>query len=135
MMTTRRTSAIRAAIMLLVTITGIWYLANLLAEYQWNKTMTTTAARRLRIVDGHSKGLQRMLAEDATTAVVDIIGKRQWFDPFSERPFRTKSNEDRLQVYSIGPDRIDNKLFQTYDPTNGLFSEGDIVVISVFPSR
>jgi hypothetical protein len=47
-------------------------------------------------------------------------------DPFSEKEL--KYLEQKNIFYSIGPDRVDQRLKTIYDPTNGVFSAGDIKV-------
>jgi hypothetical protein len=47
-------------------------------------------------------------------------------DPFSGRP---PKQTDEGQLYSIGPDGIDNALTIIYDPTNGVGSPGDIPIL------
>jgi hypothetical protein len=46
----------------------------------------------------------------------------QQVDPFASAPLKTIAG----RYYSIGPDRVDNKLSIIYDPTNGSWSSGDI---------
>ncbi|MCE5229672.1 hypothetical protein LLG95_08760 [bacterium] len=41
---------------------------------------------------------------------------------------RILSNKQDLLIYSIGPDRIDQKAAIEYDPTNGTLSSGDLVL-------
>jgi hypothetical protein len=38
------------------------------------------------------------------------------------------SNPDHFKVYSIGPDKKDNRASHRYDPTNGTISDGDIII-------
>jgi len=47
-------------------------------------------------------------------------------DPFGKG--KLKISEKYNKFYSIGPDRVDNFLEVIYDPTNGVFSSGDIEV-------
>lgn len=47
-------------------------------------------------------------------------------DPFSEDGLKFSNQFDIY--YSIGPDRVDQFLEVIYDPTNGVFSAGDIEV-------
>ena len=45
-------------------------------------------------------------------------------DCFSTTTLKNANN----RIYSIGPDRIDNFAKIIYDPTNGTFSTGDIII-------
>ena len=47
-------------------------------------------------------------------------------DPFTTKPFLTVERNNVKIYYSMGPDRIDHKAKVLYDPTNGIFSAGDI---------
>ena len=47
-------------------------------------------------------------------------------DPFTENGLKYLNHSNTF--YSIGPDRVDQKLKILYDPTNGIFSSGDIMV-------
>ncbi len=46
-------------------------------------------------------------------------------DPFVEGSFKRKSNA----IYSVGPDGLDDHIKILYDPTNGILSRGDILVL------
>jgi len=49
-------------------------------------------------------------------------------DPFSGKPVRYAPQPDgSFQVWSVGPDRIDQQGAFRYDPTNGTTSQGDIL--------
>ena len=51
-------------------------------------------------------------------------------DPFSKRDaYRLKVRNRDLVIYSIGPDRKDNRASFPYDPTNGTNSAGDIIKV------
>ena len=45
-------------------------------------------------------------------------------DPFSSGNLKIKGGH----IYSVGPDMNDNRLSIQYDPTNGTFSKGDIII-------
>ena len=49
-------------------------------------------------------------------------------DPYTNAPYRLKDASPAVWVYSIGPDRLDQKGEILYDPTNGMVSIGDIWV-------
>jgi hypothetical protein len=57
------------------------------------------------------------------------IGKKLPVDPFSGKNYlyRCASGGDAYQIWSQGPDGRDNMASVAYDPTNGTFSDGDIV--------
>lgn len=50
-------------------------------------------------------------------------------DPIEGRPFRQQG----AVVYSVGPDMTDQRGALSYDPTNGIYSAGDIV-LQVLPN-
>jgi len=47
-------------------------------------------------------------------------------DPFTGTPLRFIGNRDPFVVYSVGPDKKDDKAAFLYDPTNGTISPGDV---------
>ncbi|MEN6626785.1 MAG: hypothetical protein ABFD69_11225 [Candidatus Sumerlaeia bacterium] len=47
-------------------------------------------------------------------------------DRFIEQPLKTVQEADATLIYSVGPDRQDQRAEITYDPTNGTMSAGDI---------
>lgn len=49
-------------------------------------------------------------------------------DPFTATTLRYYDSADRRVIYSLGPDREDQRGALTYDPTNGSFSAGDIMI-------
>lgn len=49
-------------------------------------------------------------------------------DPCGDGPLRFRAVDDSLVCYAIGPDKRDDRAAIEYDPTNGLFSAGDILV-------
>jgi hypothetical protein len=49
-------------------------------------------------------------------------------DPFTSAPLRYFSTPDAFTVYSVGPDRKDDRATLAYDPTNGTVSSGDIIL-------
>lgn len=49
-------------------------------------------------------------------------------DPFSSATLRYRSDPSLFTCYSVGPDRRDNGGVVEYDPTNGTFSAGDIIL-------
>ncbi|MCE5229118.1 hypothetical protein LLG95_05930 [bacterium] len=49
-------------------------------------------------------------------------------DPFTKQPLKTVPVGNELCIYSLGPDRADQFGVVSYDPTNGTFSSGDIVL-------
>ena len=65
--------------------------------------------------------------EQVEEALSEIGESRRLVDHFRElKPLRFRSNP--LRIWSVGPDRVDDEGFKIYDPTNGLFSKGDILV-------
>ena len=57
-----------------------------------------------------------------TSGTIDSI-----IDIYSGKSIRWKKSDSGIYSYSIGPDNFDNNIEITYDPTNGLYSAGDIV--------
>ena len=49
-------------------------------------------------------------------------------DPFTGTPLRFIANRAPFVVYSVGPDKEDDKAAFLYDPTNGTFSPGDVFI-------
>ncbi|MCX6999271.1 MAG: hypothetical protein NT106_03090, partial [Candidatus Sumerlaeota bacterium] len=49
-------------------------------------------------------------------------------DPFTGTPLCFIGNRDPFVVYSVGPDKEDDKAAFLYDPTNGTFSPGDVFI-------
>ena len=51
-------------------------------------------------------------------------------DPFSGEPLRyaREGNGKSYRLYSVGPDRTDDKGELWYDPTNGTVSGGDVLL-------
>jgi hypothetical protein len=49
-------------------------------------------------------------------------------DPFTGTPLRFIANRDPFVVYSVGPDKEDDKAAFLYDPTNGTISPGDVFI-------
>ncbi|MCE5229710.1 hypothetical protein LLG95_08960 [bacterium] len=49
-------------------------------------------------------------------------------DPYTNDPLKTNQQQDATIIYSLGPDQTDNHGAVTYDPTNGTFSAGDIIL-------
>jgi hypothetical protein len=49
-------------------------------------------------------------------------------DPFSSKTLKMKTGVDECICYSFGPDRKDDNAGFSYDPTNGLMSEGDVII-------
>ena len=49
-------------------------------------------------------------------------------DPFGDDPLRYVTEDDRFICFSVGPDREDGKAQIHYDPTNGTFSAGDVII-------
>ncbi|MCX7001178.1 MAG: hypothetical protein NT106_12930 [Candidatus Sumerlaeota bacterium] len=49
-------------------------------------------------------------------------------DPFSKTPLKFLTDGDVFKVYSVGPDKKDNRAAFFYDPTNGTVSDGDICI-------
>lgn len=48
------------------------------------------------------------------------------FDPFSGKEYRWSKNRSFI-IYSIGIDAVDAEAIVKYDPTNGIYSYGDIL--------
>jgi hypothetical protein len=68
---------------------------------------------------GLAEGAVRHYCSSVETAEYD--GK----DPFTGRDFLQSPSR---QFYSVGPDLTDDSLEIPYDPTNGMVSQGDIVI-------
>ncbi|HOE64139.1 MAG TPA: hypothetical protein PKW18_04220 [Candidatus Sumerlaeota bacterium] len=49
-------------------------------------------------------------------------------DPFGNQPLKFIAEKEPFTVYSIGPDKKDEKAAIAYDPTNGTTSAGDIFI-------
>lgn len=49
-------------------------------------------------------------------------------DPFDEQPLKFIADKEPFTVYSIGPDKKDEKAAVAYDPTNGTISDGDVFI-------
>lgn len=49
-------------------------------------------------------------------------------DPFTNAPLRKSDATSHALIYSLGPDREDQHGAVTYDPTNGTYSAGDILL-------
>lgn len=60
--------------------------------------------------------------------VVDGDGAPARTDIFSGKPLKRIRGAGEVTIYSVGPDREDQHATITYDPTNGTFSAGDIMV-------
>jgi hypothetical protein len=59
---------------------------------------------------------------------VPLLPDRLPQDPFTGTPLRFIANRDPFVVYSVGPDKRDDKAAFLYDPTNGTFSPGDVFI-------
>lgn len=86
-------------------------------DFDWHnqrqRTRTNLAQFRVNLT-----GLD--LASGKTTATE--------IDPYSNQPIKTVHEQNTELIYSIGPDLKDDRGAITYDPTNGTFSAGDIVL-------
>ncbi|MEN6626313.1 MAG: hypothetical protein ABFD69_08820 [Candidatus Sumerlaeia bacterium] len=49
-------------------------------------------------------------------------------DPFAQKPMNAIRETTSTLIYSIGPDYADQRGAISYDPTNGIFSGGDILI-------
>lgn len=51
-----------------------------------------------------------------------------WRDPFTEKPLQLDETTSPTLVWSLGPDLKDQRGMINYDPSNGTWSEGDLVI-------
>ena len=49
-------------------------------------------------------------------------------DPFTSLSFHYSNQSSEIVLYSFGPDTTDDHAQLLYDPTNGMMSQGDILV-------
>lgn len=77
------------------------------------RTRTNLARFRVNLI-----GLDLAAGKTATTEI----------DPFANQPLSRVVEDKTELIYSIGPDLKDNGGAVNYDPTNGSFSAGDIVL-------
>lgn len=64
-------------------------------------------------------------SDQLTTPISYIVWiPKDEFNPSEQLKYCLK--DDKFKIYSIGPDQQDDQLTIIYDPTNGLFSTGDI---------
>ena len=61
--------------------------------------------------------------DELSPSIVKEIPK----DPFADKPFIYSKTDRGFELYSLGPDLMDDKASILYDPTNGTTSAGDIV--------
>ena len=57
--------------------------------------------------------------------IIELKKQNNFDDPFDD-DLKYIPKDDLNLVYSIGPDKVDNKAGIIYDPTNGIVSTGDI---------
>ena len=72
-----------------------------------------------------------MMKEVEGKGYSELINQRDYFSSGTLR-------EKNRSIYSIGPDRKDDLITIIYDPTNGTFSRGDIIImrgITVFETE
>lgn len=63
--------------------------------------------------------------DQLTTPISYIVWiPKDEFNPSEQLKYCLK--DEKFRVYSIGPDQQDDRLAIIYNPTNGLFSTGDI---------
>ena len=54
--------------------------------------------------------------------------EHRWRDPFTERPLQMIEMDEAVNIWSFGPDGIDQSGLLYYDPTNGTTSAGDLAI-------
>lgn len=85
-----------------------------LPNYQEALTRTDVSAANVNL---GVAGLDAVLGNQTTAT-----------DPFANEPLKTVQADDEITIYSVGPDRTDQRASVRYDPTNGTLSAGDIWV-------
>lgn len=117
-------SAILDTIWLLVIffVLGISKLLGILLLKAMLMTMLHTDIRWVHFVGGEGGEIIEEVVDKAHGNIVTGSSK---LDPFSRQRFRQASDGT---LYSVGPDRKDNLGKVEYDPMNGTFSKGDILI-------
>lgn len=87
------------------------------AQFELLRVATAARARMLTAGSFPAEGRQFM---PYFTTVPD--------DPFTSAPLKTVTAEESFVVYSVGPDKTDDRAEISYDPTNGTVSRGDLLI-------
>ena len=90
------------------------------------KRIKYSAETKNKVFNLKVKLFEKYAGEDRNAPVSDILKKKELYDPYSYKPMKARHASSFILIYSIGPDLIDNNGSLIYDPTNGLYSQGDL---------
>lgn len=115
---------------LAVAVEGEPSVSEIAPTFQWGEAQDDRASALLRLTRLAVAERECQIATGKFGTDIEglrpYLGSQSLTDPFGSGPLNIVGASEGVQVYSIGPDRVDDQAQLRYDPTNGSVSAGDI---------